>query len=118
MECDAHKALALKAAEQAIVLLKNDKVLPLKKDIKNLAVIGPFANRCWMGIYSGFPNSKISPLDGLKKVTSAKVNYAEGCDVLAHADDDKKIAEAVALARKSVITSYSIHYTKLYEPPK
>lgn len=101
MECDAHKKLALKAAEQAIVLLKNDNVLPLKKDTKSLAVIGPFANRCWMGIYSGFPNSKISPLDGLKKATSAKVSYAEGCEVLADADDEKKIAEAVALAKKS-----------------
>ena len=100
MECDAHKKLALKAAEQAIVLLKNDNSLPLKKNIKNLAVIGPFANRCWMGIYSGFPKSKISPLEGLKNATSAKVSYAEGCEVNAHVDDDKKIAEAVALAKK------------------
>ncbi|BAX80821.1 glycoside hydrolase family 3 C-terminal domain-containing protein [Labilibaculum antarcticum] len=101
MECDAHKKLALKAAEQAIVLLKNDNVLPLKKNTKSLAVIGPFANRCWMGIYSGFPKSQISPLDGLKKATSAKVSYAEGCDVLTDVDDDKKIAEAVELAKKS-----------------
>ncbi|WP_298369355.1 glycoside hydrolase family 3 C-terminal domain-containing protein [uncultured Lutibacter sp.] len=100
MECDAHKKLALKAAEQAIVLLKNDNSLPLKKNITNLAVIGPFANRCWMGIYSGFPKSKISPLEGLKNATSAKVSYAEGCEVNAHVDDDKKIAEAVALAKK------------------
>ncbi|PKQ65007.1 hypothetical protein BZG02_03995 [Labilibaculum filiforme] len=101
MECDAHKKLALKAAEQAIVLLKNDNVLPLKKNTKSLAVIGPFANRCWMGIYSGFPKSKISPLDGLKKASTGKVSYAEGCAVTAKADDDKKITEAVALAKKS-----------------
>ena len=83
LECDAHKKLALKAAEQAIVLLKNDNVLPLKKNTKSIAVIGPFANRCWMGIYSGFPKRKISPFEGIKKAT--------------------------------VITSYSIHYTKLYD---
>ncbi len=101
LECDAHKKLALKAAEQAIVLLKNDNVLPLKKNTKSIAVIGPFANRCWMGIYSGFPKRKISPFEGIKKATSANVNYAEGCNVNAHADDDKKITEAVDLAQKS-----------------
>lgn len=101
MECKTHKELALKAAEQAIVLLKNDNVLPLKKNINSLAVIGPFANRCWMGIYSGFPKSKISPLEGLEKLTSAEVNYAEGCKVIHDKEDNKKIAEAVALAKKS-----------------
>ncbi|MDW7693014.1 glycoside hydrolase family 3 C-terminal domain-containing protein [Flammeovirgaceae bacterium SG7u.111] len=101
MECDAHKDLALKAAEQAIVLLKNDDALPLKKDIESLAVIGPFANRCWMGIYSGFPKSKISPLDGIKKYTDAKISFAEGCAVNADSLDEQKIAEAVEVAKKS-----------------
>ncbi|AXT60878.1 glycoside hydrolase family 3 protein [Aquimarina sp. AD10] len=101
MECDAHKKLALRAAEQAIVLLKNDNVLPLKKNIKSLAVIGPFADRCWMGIYSGFPKSKVSPFAGLKNMSSAKISYAKGCEVTKNATDDKKIAEAVALAKKS-----------------
>nr|WP_320119852.1 glycoside hydrolase family 3 C-terminal domain-containing protein [uncultured Marinifilum sp.] len=101
LECDAHKKLALKAAEQAIVLLKNDNTLPLKKNIKELSVIGPFANKCWMGIYSGHPKHKVSPLDGLKKATSAKISYAKGCEVTANANDDKTIAKAVALAKKS-----------------
>ncbi len=101
MECDTHQKLALKAAEKAIVLLKNDNALPLKKNIESIAVIGPFANRCWMGIYSGFPKNKVSPLDGLKNATSAKISFTEGCDVTANADDDQKIAEAVALAKKS-----------------
>ncbi|WP_298531845.1 glycoside hydrolase family 3 C-terminal domain-containing protein [uncultured Algibacter sp.] len=101
LECEAHKKLALKAAEEAIVLLKNDDVLPLKKDMESIAVIGPFADRCWMGIYSGFPKSKVSPFAGLKEITSAQVRYSQGCEVLANADDDKKIAEAVALAKKS-----------------
>ncbi|MDO6760450.1 glycoside hydrolase family 3 C-terminal domain-containing protein [Tamlana sp. 2_MG-2023] len=101
LECDTHKQLALKAAEQSIVLLKNDAVLPLKKDIDNLAVIGPFANRCWLGIYSGNPKSKISPLEGIKKSVSGEVSFAEGCTVTGAKDDQKKIDEAVALAKKS-----------------
>ncbi|NJB82147.1 glycoside hydrolase family 3 C-terminal domain-containing protein [Wenyingzhuangia aestuarii] len=101
LESDSHKALALKAAEQSIVLLKNNQVLPLKKDLKNIAMIGPFADRCWMGIYSGHPKSKVSPLDGIKAHTHANVAFAEGCNVTAKNDDDSKIAEAVALAKKS-----------------
>ncbi|TNJ46396.1 glycoside hydrolase family 3 C-terminal domain-containing protein [Tamlana fucoidanivorans] len=101
LECDAHKQLALKAAEQSIVLLKNDNVLPLKKDIESIAVIGPFANKCWMGIYSGFPKNKISPLSGIQNYADTKVSYAEGCYVNTHSDDDIKIAEAVTLAKKS-----------------
>jgi len=101
LECDTHKQLALKAAEQSIVLLKNNKVLPLKNDISKLAVIGPFANRCWLGIYSGNPKSKVSPLDGIIKSAKGEVAYAEGCSVTGEKDDKHKIVEAVALAQKS-----------------
>lgn len=102
LESNAHKKLALKAAEQSMVLLKNDNnVLPLKKDIKSIAMIGPFADRCWMGIYSGHPKSKVSPLQGIQNYTNANVNFAQGCAVTAKKDDDKKIAEAVAVAKKS-----------------
>ena len=101
LECDAHRSLALKAAEEAIVLLKNEAILPLKKDIENLAVIGPFANRCWMGIYSGHPKNKISPLSGIENYTDANVRFAEGCSVIGAEDDQVKIDQAVALAKKS-----------------
>lgn len=101
LECKAHRDLALKAAEQSIVLLKNDDILPLKKNLKNIAVIGPFAKCCWMGIYSGFPKQKITPFYGIKTATSATISYAEGCAVNQTASDEKKIKEAVALARNS-----------------
>lgn len=101
LECDPHKELALKAAEQSIVLLKNNDVLPLNEDLENLALIGPFANRCWMGIYSGIPKSKISPLDGIKNYLNTDVQFAEGCSVTGSPEDDAKITEAVALAKKS-----------------
>ncbi|MGQ1784841.1 glycoside hydrolase family 3 C-terminal domain-containing protein [Saccharicrinis sp. GN24d3] len=101
LECKAHRELALKAAEQSIVLLKNEGALPLKKNEEKLAVIGPFADRCWMGIYSGHPKNKVTPLDGIKKLTNAEVSYAEGCHVTAEDEDGAKTKEAVALAKKS-----------------
>jgi len=101
LESETHKKLALKAAEQSIVLLKNDAALPLKKDIDKLAVIGPFANRCWLGIYSGNPKNKVTPLDGIKKSAKGNVSFAEGCSVTGAEDDEQKIKEAVALAKKS-----------------
>ncbi|SDX63951.1 beta-glucosidase [Lutibacter oricola] len=101
LESETHKKIALKAAEQSIVLLKNNNILPLKKDIKNIAVIGPFADRCWLGIYSGNPKSKITPLEGIQKSVNGKVNYAEGCSVTGADDDQIKIAEAVEIAKKA-----------------
>ncbi|QVY66253.1 glycoside hydrolase family 3 C-terminal domain-containing protein [Polaribacter sp. Q13] len=101
LESETHKKLALKAAEQSIVLLKNDDVLPLKKNIEKLAVIGPFANRCWLGIYSGNPKSKITPLEGIQKSANGEVKFAEGCSITGDITDEEKIAEAVALAKKS-----------------
>ncbi|MEM6642700.1 MAG: glycoside hydrolase family 3 C-terminal domain-containing protein [Bacteroidota bacterium] len=100
LESDVHKKLALRAAEEAIVLLKNDDILPLEKDTESLAVIGPFADRCWMGIYSGFPKSKVTPLDGIKAQFEGAVGYAEGCAVLADSLDEQKITAAVKLAEK------------------
>lgn len=101
LECETHKQLALKAAEQSIVLLKNADILPLKKDINKLAVVGPFANRCWLGIYSGNPKSKITPLQGIQKSAKGSVTFAEGCSVTGDAGDAQKIEEAVALAKQT-----------------
>ncbi len=85
LDCQAHRDLALEAAQKAIVLLKNEGILPLDKNkIKSIAVIGPNAEECQLGIYSGWPNIRISPLEGIKNKASSygiKVNYVEGCGV-------------------------------------
>ena len=62
-----HRALALEASLQSLVLLKNaDNLLPLNKpDIKKIAVIGPMADRCAIGGYSGGPFVHVSPLEGI-----------------------------------------------------
>ncbi len=85
LDCQAHRDLALTAAQKSIVLLKNEGILPLDKNkIKTIAVIGPNAEECQLGIYSGWPKIRISPLEGIKNKASSygiKVNYVEGCGV-------------------------------------
>jgi beta-glucosidase len=80
-----HRELALEAARKSIVLLKNEKnVLPLKKDIKTLAVIGPNADQWLMllGNYNGVPADPITPLRGIReKVKDTNVLYAQGCEL-------------------------------------
>lgn len=80
------RALAEEAARKSIVLLKNDKnTLPLKKDIRTLAVIGPNANdeHCLLANYNGFPSSISTPLEGIRSKVSknTKVLYETGCEV-------------------------------------
>ncbi len=67
VDCPSHRALALDAARQSIVLLKNnDRFLPLNKDsVKTIAVIGPLAARCPLGGYAGGPFVHLSPLEGI-----------------------------------------------------
>lgn len=67
--CEKHKELALEAARQSIVLLKNQKnTLPLNaKKIKSIAVVGINAANCEFGDYSGTPvNAPVSVLDGIR----------------------------------------------------
>ncbi|MDZ7261936.1 MAG: glycoside hydrolase family 3 C-terminal domain-containing protein, partial [candidate division KSB1 bacterium] len=66
-----HRQLALQAAREAIVLLKNeDHTLPLKKDLKALAVIGPLAKTVRLGGYSGYGMKTVSVLEGIKSKVS------------------------------------------------
>ena len=66
----AHQALAVEAARQSIVLLKNENhFLPWDiKKIQSVAVIGPMAGVCHLGGYSGQPDVHISPLQGILEV--------------------------------------------------
>jgi beta-glucosidase len=63
-----HKDVALKAARESIVLLKNDNLLPLSTaKYKKIAVIGPCAKDLYFGGYAGEPYEKVSLLDGIKQ---------------------------------------------------
>jgi beta-glucosidase len=82
-ERPADRALALRAAHEAIVLLKNDGgLLPLDPaHIKSIAVIGPNAATCRLGGYSGTPDRPVSVLDGIKAKLGDRVRVlsAPGC---------------------------------------
>jgi beta-glucosidase len=81
---DKHEAVALRAAQESIVLLKNSaNALPLDREaLKSIAVIGPRANEVLLDWYSGTPPYSISPLEGIKRAVGAavKVSYARDGD--------------------------------------
>ena len=83
-----HRALALRSARESIVLLKNaNNLLPLRKDLTSIAVIGPNADELsvLLGNYNGTPSKPITPLEGIRRKVSAstRVYHAYGCEVAA-----------------------------------
>ncbi|MES1217307.1 MAG: glycoside hydrolase family 3 C-terminal domain-containing protein, partial [Bacteroidota bacterium] len=114
----ANRAIAYKAAQEAMVLLKNNNsFLPLDKNkIKTIALIGPNADKCLLGGYSSKPRVCISPLQAIKEKYGSNINvlYSEGVKLtdinnwfadkinLANREENnKKIAEAVEVAKQA-----------------
>ena len=83
VDCQEHKDKALKMARESMVLLKNkNKTLPLSKNIKTIAVVGPNANDSVMlwANYNGFPSKTTTILQGIKnKLPNAQLIYEKGC---------------------------------------
>jgi beta-glucosidase len=81
----AHRALALKLANESMVLLKNDGTLPLPTAGIKIAVIGPLADqtRVLLGNYNGIPTHTVSILEGLKaEFAGATIQYVAGTQFL------------------------------------
>jgi beta-glucosidase len=81
-----NRQLALRTARESIVLLKNEKnTLPLKKNLKTIAVIGPNADdeEILLGNYNGTPADPVTPLNGIinKVGKKTKIIFEKGCDV-------------------------------------
>lgn len=79
-----HRELAQEVARKSMVLLKNDGVLPLAKDLGTIAVIGPNADQWLMllGNYNGVPGTLTTPLDGIREAVDPSTNvlYAQGAE--------------------------------------
>nr|WP_019397606.1 glycoside hydrolase family 3 protein [Pseudoxanthomonas sp. GW2] len=85
-----HDALARKMAQESLVLLKNDGILPLPKDIRRLAVVGPTADdtMALLGNYYGTPADPVTILRGIQEaVPGVEVVYARGVDLVEGRDD-------------------------------
>ena len=100
-DVDAHHAIAKKCAEESIVLLENDGILPLASDAK-VAVIGDFAKA---PRYQGAGSSQVNPTkldnlyDGLIAAGVEITAYAQGFDRRNPAPDSELIAQAVEVAK-------------------
>jgi beta-glucosidase len=100
MHSQANQDLALRTAREGIVLLKNEKgLLPLRKDLNSIAVIGPDADDAvsQLGDYTATPilQHVVTVLEGIKKKVSprTKITYAKGCGVMG--DDKTGFEEAM-----------------------
>jgi beta-glucosidase len=104
IDSPAHRELALRTAQESIVLLANeDHLLPLDRSaIHTLAVIGPFADFAQTGPnYTGEYSKFVKPLEGIQaKVGSAvKVIYARGSGIMETDNPEASLSEAVAAAK-------------------
>lgn len=83
-DCPEHRQLALEAARQSIVLLKNEgSLLPLKKKLRRILVCGPNADAVRLGGYSGFGMKVVTILEGIKgKVDPlTEIKFIRGCEL-------------------------------------
>ena len=112
LDCDAHHQVSYEAAVRSMVLLKNDGLLPLKKEtLKTVAVIGPNADSemALLGNYFGTPSLKKTVLTGIREaLPDARVLYAEGCVLDGVPSQafwgerlDSRIAEAMDVAERA-----------------
>ncbi len=107
--CEKHRQAALDAARRSIVLLKNDGVLPLEKDLRSVAVIGPNAanDHVLIANYYGTPTQVVTPLEGIRAAVSehTRVMYAEGCQLTGVQTDgvvrNGNLSEAVSVAMRA-----------------
>ena len=110
----AHRALARQVARESIVLLRNaGALLPLRKDLGTIAVIGPNADnrRMLLGNYEGEPADPITPLRAIREAVSpnTRVLYARGSPLVERIPDDSStpvppeslLAEAVRVTQQA-----------------
>ena len=85
VNCEAHRKLARRMAQESIVLLKNNGVLPLRKNLRHILVVGPNAmdQAVLMGNYNGFAPQMQTVLEGIldKAGAGTQVQWAKGCEL-------------------------------------
>jgi beta-glucosidase len=109
-------ALALKVAEESIVLLRNTGVLPLDRSkIRHIAVVGANADSeaVLLGNYSGTPSDPVTILDGIRQIagTNIEVTFTAGCPLALKNDNSNQptpetTRRALAAAKRADVVIY------------
>jgi beta-glucosidase len=117
LDAPEHRALARQVARESIVLLKNaGNLLPLRKDLGTIAVIGPNADDkpMLLGNYEGAPADSITPLRGIREaVPNTRVLYARGSDWIG--SSDSLLAAAVRTAQQADVVVLCLGLTARLE---
>jgi beta-glucosidase len=99
-DCEEHRKLARRAAQEAIVLLKNRGILPFGDGIRRIAVIGPNADdvETLLGNYNGEPSHAVTPFAGIRARAGGQrdVRHVPGCDLTGPRASDYGEAERAA----------------------
>ena len=120
IDSPAHRKLALRTAQESIVLLANENhLLPLdKNNVKTIAVIGPFADYAQTGPnYTGEYSKFVKPLEGIQEKVgaAAKVLYARGSGIMETDKPEASVAEAVAAAKQADVAILFVGTNQLLE---
>ena len=113
-DCEEHHQLARQMAQESIVLLKNTGgLLPLRKDLKTIAVIGPNADSLdvLLGNYNGIPSRHVTAVEGIRRAVGpgTRVWYSAGSDLTDKGvfpfvgGKDRLVSEAVAIAQRAEV---------------
>ncbi len=121
--CKEHRQAAVRAAEKSVVLLKNDGILPLKKTMEKLAVIGPNADSRWplIGNYHGTAPRYVTVLEGIETVAeNVRLHYSEGCHTMKDRVEElalpnDRVSEAVCAAREAGTAVVCLGLDERYE---
>ncbi len=108
VDCEAHRALNRRMAQESVVLLKNNGILPLKNDSDlTVAIIGNNADRreVLLGNYNGTPFASYTPFEAMKNRFRGKLYYGVGCHTVEDEDPstyiEHPLREAVIAAQKA-----------------
>lgn len=102
--CAEHRELVRVAAEKSAVLLKNDDILPLSKDLKTIAVIGPFADEAMLGGWHAYGKAEdsVTVYGAMLNSSNAKILTEKGAEgYKKELPNDKAIKKAVKVAKKA-----------------